>query len=263
MRGRDAIIVTVCGLAAATGAGVWVMSGGDAQPPTTPAALAQPQAEPEPPAAQPLPRQRREPRPAPAPEQPAPEAQAEAEAEPAPSAGDGDNRRGRWNREQVLERFDTDGDGQLSEEERDALREQMRDRRRSGDPAIRQIMMRRYDADGDGQLSETEREAARNDFREIRQGIAERIVPLYDLDGDGELNQQEREAAAPAFRAEFERLRAFALLDEDASGDVNNVELAKAISAVGTGDELMDLNRDGKIDYQDAAYAAEVATQSD
>lgn len=32
MRGKDAIVLTVCGLAAATGAGVWVMSGGEKAP---------------------------------------------------------------------------------------------------------------------------------------------------------------------------------------------------------------------------------------
>ena len=218
MRGKDAIVLTVCGLAAATGAGVWVMSGGEKAPSSE---LTVAMATPEPEVVerqviQPRVRQARE---------PAPVVEATPEARPPAREGRPEGERGGFNREEMMKRFDKDGDGELNEEERQAIREEFGNRRGRGDDQMRQLIMRRY-----------------------------------DTNGDGELNEQEREAARPAFRAEFERIRAFAVLDEDGSGDVNPIELAKALSAVGEGSELMDLNRDGVIDYRDATYATEVAT---
>ena len=53
-------------------------------------------------------------------------------------------------RAQLLEQFDTDGDGTLSDAERQAARE-----------ARRAELLEKYDADDDGTLSDAEREAAR------------------------------------------------------------------------------------------------------
>jgi Ca2+-binding EF-hand superfamily protein len=259
MRGKELIALSCCGLAAATVAGVWVSGGGGAEP-TRAVALQMPEE------STGLERART-PRILP-PTTPAPvEAPVRTEREPAP-AGEVEGRperagrEGQWDREEVMRRFDTDGDGELSESEREAMREQFRERRgQRGDPVLREALLRRYDADGDGELNEAEREVARAEFRQIRQEIQDRIVPLYDLDGDGRLNREERQAAAPAFRAEFQRLRAMAVIDQDGSGDISEVELARAIAAVSEGDQLMDLNGDGVIDHRDAIYAAEVATQ--
>jgi len=57
---------------------------------------------------------------------------------------------------QSVQQFDLDGDGQLNEAEREALKA-------SGlvpGPADAQVL-ERFDADGDGQLNQSEREAAR------------------------------------------------------------------------------------------------------
>ena len=123
--------------------------------------------------------------------------------------------------------------------------------------------MKRFDTDGDGDLSEAERQVAREKLQEVRESIMARVVPQYDLDGDGELNEQDREAARPAFQAEFERLRTVATLDLDNSGAVDQDELARALIAVTDGDMAMDLNRDGEVNYRDAAYATEVAKSND
>ena len=257
MRGKDAIVLTVCGLAAATGAGVWVMSGGGDKAANSDLVVAMATPEPEV-----VERQTIQPRERPARER-APVVEAAPEERPPEREGRPEGERGQrggFDREEMMKRFDKDGDGELNEEERQAIREEMGNRRGRGDDQMRQLIMRRYDVDGDGELSDTERETARADFTQMRDQIVSKIVPQYDQDGDGELNEQEREAARPAFRAEFERVRAFAVLDEDGSGDVNPIELAKALSAVGEGSELMDLNRDGTIDYRDATYATEVAT---
>ncbi len=87
---------------------------------------------------------------------------------------------------QVLERFDTDGDGKLSQDERKAMREERQ--------AQRKKMMEKYDTDGDGKLSEDERKA----FREDMQKRHNELLEKYDADKDGRLSPEERKAAADA-----------------------------------------------------------------
>ncbi len=55
-------------------------------------------------------------------------------------------------RAQLLERFDTDGDGVISDAERSAARDELRSKRDE--------LLQQYDKDGDGRLSPEEREAA-------------------------------------------------------------------------------------------------------
>lgn len=97
--------------------------------------------------------------------------------------------------ERLVERFDANGDGRLSETELETARTEM-DRRRGGrrgegGAAGRmgggRQMMARFDADGDGKLSETERAEARK-FR------AE-MMSRHDADGDGKLSREEMRAA--------------------------------------------------------------------
>lgn len=80
---------------------------------------------------------------------------------------------------EVIAKFDTDGDGKLTGDERKAAmeagKEKMKERRAA--------MLAKFDTDGDGELSKEEREAARAAF-----------VAKYDTDGDGKLSKEEREA---------------------------------------------------------------------
>jgi Ca2+-binding EF-hand superfamily protein len=122
--------------------------------------------------------------------------------------------RGAAFREGMLERFDLDADGSLSEDERSAMRTEMEQRRAE--------MVARFDADGDGVLTRGERRAARG-F-----AAAQRHVRRADLDGDGILSADELNAA-------------LTLIDEgDRTADFNgdrmvNEDDAKAIAAlVGT-----------------------------
>ena len=77
----------------------------------------------------------------------------------------------RPSREEMMKRFDADGDGQLSESERAALREEM-GKHKGGHPEgkrpSREEMMKRFDADGDGQLNEAERAELHKAFEEHR-----------------------------------------------------------------------------------------------
>jgi Ca2+-binding EF-hand superfamily protein len=64
----------------------------------------------------------------------------------------------------MMKKYDTDGDGALSEEERAAMREDLGNRPRNpGGEGRRNAMMKQYDTDGDGTLSEEERAAMRED----------------------------------------------------------------------------------------------------
>ncbi|MBR2125357.1 MAG: hypothetical protein IJ943_01315 [Akkermansia sp.] len=97
-------------------------------------------------------------------------------------------------RRRMLERFDTDKDGQLSDEERAAARAQMGSRRPHGERAHRpqgpagnahpgnrrrphgerQELIQSFDTDGNGQLSEAEREALRTAIQNRRAERAQR-----------------------------------------------------------------------------------------
>lgn len=96
---------------------------------------------------------------------------------PATAAGLADGGRpggpGGFDREAMMKEFDTNGDGQLDEEERTAMRETMRQRfGAAGGPGgggraggvNREEMLRRFDRNGDGELDEQEREAMRAEF---------------------------------------------------------------------------------------------------
>ncbi len=69
----------------------------------------------------------------------------------------------------VLDRFDKDGDGKLSETEAQAAREMMEKRKERGGE-LKKKMLERFDADGDGKLSEEERQAAREAMKKRRGG---------------------------------------------------------------------------------------------
>lgn len=93
----------------------------------------------------------------------------------------------RWGRgmsQEILSRYDTDGDGQLSAEERRAAWGGMRSDWRTR-------MLDQYDTDGDGEISPDEANAAREQWREQRRRSR---IERYDTDGDGELDDDERRA---------------------------------------------------------------------
>jgi len=85
------------------------------------------------------------------------------------------------NRAAVMEKFDTDKDGKLSEDERKAMQEA----RRAKVDEFRKEMITKYDKDGDGELNEEERTTART----ARQA---ELIKKFDTDGDGKLNAEER-----------------------------------------------------------------------
>jgi Ca2+-binding EF-hand superfamily protein len=140
------------------------------------------------------------------------------------------------NRAAQMEKFDTDGDGKLSDAEKTTAREAMQTRRRAarekmgeGDGAKRERMRNRFDQDGDGQLSEKERararkgwlakadtdgdgkvspeerKAAREKMAEAHPAMKERMLKRFDKDGDGKLSDEERAEARKARAARIDR----------------------------------------------------------
>jgi Ca2+-binding EF-hand superfamily protein len=102
----------------------------------------------------------------------------------------------RPSREELLKKFDQDGDGKLNKEEQAALREEFAKTRGQGgtDRGPRRLppqILKKFDKDGDGELSEEERGAMREEFAKRR---AE-VMKKFDKDGDGKLNEKERAAA--------------------------------------------------------------------
>jgi HlyD family secretion protein len=91
-----------------------------------------------------------------------------AMAEGAPGEGmPGGRAPGGFNPQELLKQYDTNGDGELDETEREAVRAAMQARFAQGGPGgrgNREEMMKRFDKNGDGELDEEERTAMRESF---------------------------------------------------------------------------------------------------
>ena len=73
----------------------------------------------------------------------------------------------------ALGKYDTNGDGQLSDQEWQAAQSDL---------------LKTYDADGDGQLSESEKQQA-------RQQLSAQYKSRMDTNGDGQVSEAEKQAA--------------------------------------------------------------------
>ncbi len=118
-------------------------------------------------------------------------------------------------RNRMLERYDEDGDGKLSDSERRKAFKEMGKRRR-------EQRLARFDTDGDGELSEAERKAMRQSFRE-RQSSWKQVhnpwrLKLLDQDFDGEISPEE-EAALKDFDKQFGSAFQETLFRRDIDGD--------------------------------------------
>jgi hypothetical protein len=87
----------------------------------------------------------------------------------------------------MLTKFDADGDGTISDTERQTMRE-ARDAER----------LTKMDTDGDGTISDTERQAMREERKQNMDptklsALKERMMQKFDTDGDGVLSDEERE----------------------------------------------------------------------
>ena len=118
-------------------------------------------------------------------------------------------------RADFIKKYDTDGDGELSDTERrdgfraegEARLEAWKERDPEGYARFqkqREDFTKRFDANGDGELSDEERRAGFEKMREEGRARFEELRKKYDKDGDGELSREEREEL---FRNERENLQ--------------------------------------------------------
>ena len=98
----------------------------------------------------------------------------------------------------VLERFDANKNGVLDPEEKEAARKEFGGRRGHRGPHGRGDgrMLERFDANKNGRLDPEEKAAAKAEFQQRR----EEFVKRFDTNGDGKLDDTEREAAGKEFR---------------------------------------------------------------
>ena len=90
-------------------------------------------------------------------------------------------------RQQLLQQFDSDGDGRLSAAEKKQAQAQYRAKQ-----------LAKYDTDGSGDLSTDERDLMKKDRQAAKAKYREKIMATYDLDGDGKLSPEEKKSAKAA-----------------------------------------------------------------
>ena len=100
---------------------------------------------------------------------------------------------GRPSREEIIKKFDKDGDGKLNDEEKAEIRKKMAERS-GGGRKLPPFLMKKFDKDGDGELNDEEKAEARKTMEARRKEMIEK----FDKDGDGKLNDEERKAAMAA-----------------------------------------------------------------
>ncbi|MDE0840352.1 MAG: EF-hand domain-containing protein [Kiritimatiellae bacterium] len=108
---------------------------------------------------------------------------------------------------EMLEKFDKDGNGELSESEREVAHKAMKAKHR-------EHMKKRFDKDGDGELNADEQAALDARMAEGRDRM-KKMRESVDTDGDGTVSEDERAAAREAHKAK----RAAVLEEFDADGD--------------------------------------------
>ncbi|MEO0631734.1 MAG: dockerin type I domain-containing protein, partial [Planctomycetota bacterium] len=161
----------------------------------------------------------------------------------------------------MLERFDTDGDGELSEAERATAKETFKAKREQ----MKARLLERFDDNGDGELDEAERAALRETVGPMLKERGKRGRPgqrhmhkialeRFDADEDGTLNDTEKAAA----KAHFQQKKAAMVerFDADGDGQLTGDE-RKAAREHHREQRQLDANRDGNVNATDAQVITE------
>jgi len=154
-------------------------------------------------------------------------------------------------RNAVQKAFDKDGDGELSESERESLNDSMRARREQQIEEYRERRrVQEWDKDGDGILSDSEKAAMEQAQAEAKAKLEEsnkQIVAMYDGDSDGELSAAEVEAMKAKVAELVEHLRAVQTLARtmQAEGDSGLADVVSPIRELSGGRGGFDRGRGG------------------
>lgn len=149
-----------------------------------------------------------------------------------------DENGGRPTHQTLLEKYDADGDGALSEQEKETLRKAMRAHKDLDKTLKRQARLQRFDTDGDGVLSDEEKKAFRKDNQrkgkkrnrkavgksgKMRKQLSpqsrQERLERFDTDGDGVLSDDEKSAARDAMKKHGAKRRQHMLERFDTDGD--------------------------------------------
>lgn len=153
-------------------------------------------------------------------------------------------------RQELLKRYDLNGDGGLDDTEKAAMKEARKQERKvrgsgdigslaGGEPAAGEgeggrymvkELLKRFDRDGDSKLDEAELAELIKQRNAAGPGapgakLREQMLKLFDKNGDGQLDPEER-AAAERFRAD--QLKRF---DQNGNGQFDPEERAEAMRA--------------------------------
>ena len=122
-------------------------------------------------------------------------------------------------REETFRKYERDANGELTEEGRAAMREDMRKQGQPWKAMIDKLNRRLFDTDEEGQLTETGKAQAK-DFQKQLQAIGkEWDTRMNDLDGDGNVSPEERKEVQAQWRLQALRLIGMSLRYMDADGD--------------------------------------------
>lgn len=133
-------------------------------------------------------------------------------------------------RQEVLEKYDADGDGTLSRAELAELRADLGERRDTVRPRLAQLRQRArnwafwrvrwaFDEDGSGTLSAEERTALVNAMEARCERLRDERLEQFDANDDGKLDESERLAARQAVRARWQEKRRALLAEYDTNGN--------------------------------------------
>ncbi len=134
---------------------------------------------------------------------------------------------------EILKPFDVDGDGKLSEEERQAFIQAIKDGTvpKPVRPDRPERPTNPWDTDGDGKLSDAEKAVAREAIRAKIEAQRSKRFDELDTNDDDSLSLEEF-SAAPGIRPEA-AARIFDRLDKDNSDAVSKAEFLTALTRPG------------------------------
>ncbi len=121
--------------------------------------------------------------------------------------------------QEMMAKYDKNADGKLDDEELKAMQEERRDRQKEFRERAEAIKLKHFDADGDGKLGEDEQKAFK-DFEQDMQKVGKSWeLAVFDTDGDGKVSDEERQQVQKEAQRAALRMMAMGVKYMDADGD--------------------------------------------